>query len=156
MNVDWLDRPLAELPARIAPSVTAFITDAAGAILLQHRADNGHWALPGGHIEIGESVAAAARREVEEETGLLVRPRRIIGVYSDPANHQFARYPDGRTVHFINVTLECALEGGSLRGSHEGQDVRFFPPDALPRPILPSHRIRIRDALTRQVEAFLR
>jgi ADP-ribose pyrophosphatase YjhB (NUDIX family) len=156
MHVDWLDRPLPGLPARIAPSVSAFVADGTGAILLQHRADNRHWALPGGHVEIGESVAAAIRREVEEETGLAVRPVRIIGVYSDPANHQFASYPDGRTVHFVNVTLECRLEGGTLRGSAEGEDVRFFPADALPEPLLPPHRIRIRDALARQTEAFLR
>ena len=62
--------------------------------LLMRRADNGFWGLPGGFVEVGESVAAAARREVEEETGWVVELGRLIGVYSDPAT-QVVDYSPG-------------------------------------------------------------
>jgi NUDIX domain len=60
-------------------------------ILLMRRSDNGYWGLPGGFVELGESVAEAARREVVEETGWEVEIGRLIGVYSDPA-HQVVDY----------------------------------------------------------------
>ncbi len=56
-------------------------------ILLMRRSDNGHWGLPGGFVEVGESIADATRREVAEETGWSVELGRLIGVYSDPATN---------------------------------------------------------------------
>src|SRR6266404_7751893 len=69
----------------VRPSVSAVIFDRRGRLLLQQRSDGGQWGLPGGSVEIGESLAEAARREVLEETGLVVVVRRLIGVYSEPA-----------------------------------------------------------------------
>jgi ADP-ribose pyrophosphatase YjhB (NUDIX family) len=139
----------------IRPGVSALIRDAAGRILLQQRADNGLWGLPGGSVEIGESVAAAIVREVREETGLAVRVQRLIGVYSDPA-FQVVRYADGRVVHYVSASFECAIEGGSLATSPETLDVRFFPPDALPSDFVPLHRIRIQDGLAGAPAAYIR
>ena len=53
--------------------------------MLQQRSDGGQWGLPGGSVEVGESVVEAIAREVREETGLIVKARRLIGVYSAPA-----------------------------------------------------------------------
>jgi ADP-ribose pyrophosphatase YjhB (NUDIX family) len=125
-------------------------------VLLQRRDDNRKWGLPGGSVEPGESVRTAVIREVREETGLDVEPLRLIGVYSDPANHQIITYPDGNVIHYVSSVFECAVRGGTLTCCAESLELAFFPPDALPADTLPISRIRIVDALTRRVEAFVR
>jgi len=96
----------------IRPSVSAVIWRD-GRLLLQQRSDGGQWGLPGGSVEIGESVSEALSREVSEETGLRVQAGRLIGVYSDPAFQVF-RYPDGRVWQYVNLCFECAIVGGEL------------------------------------------
>jgi ADP-ribose pyrophosphatase YjhB (NUDIX family) len=67
---------------KIRLGCSAAIFDEQGRILLTRRADNGQWCLPGGGMEPGESAAEACEREVLEETGLGVRVKRLVGVYS--------------------------------------------------------------------------
>src|SRR5262245_22087495 len=139
----------------IRPGVAAVIFED-GRVLLQRRDDNGRWGLPGGGVEPGESVRVAIVREVREETGLDVEPLRLIGVYSDPANHQIATYPDGNVIHYVSSVFECAVRGGVLACGDESLELGYFPPDDLPGDTLPISRIRIVDALARRVEAFVR
>lgn len=139
----------------VRPSVSAVIFDRRGRLLLQQRSDGGQWGLPGGSVEIGESVADAVVREVHEETGLTVRPRRIIGVYSDPAL-QVVRYPDGNVWHYVNVCFECTVRGGELTTCDETLALDYFPVGRLPGTLLPNHRIRIRDARARRATAVIR
>ena len=139
----------------IRPSVAAVVLTEAG-VLLQRRDDNGLWGLPGGGVEPGESVRAAVIREVREETGLEVEPVRLIGVYSDPAHHQIMTYPDGTVTHYVSSVFECVIRGGTLTTTAESLELGFFDPEALPADLMTVHRIRIRDALARQVEAFVR
>ena len=139
----------------VRPSVSAVSFDRRGHLLLQQRSDGGQWGLPGGSVEIGESVTAAVIREVLEETGLTVGVRRIVGVYSDPAR-QVVRYPDGNVWHYVNVCFECAVRGGKLTTCDETLDLRYVPPARLPSTLLPNHRIRIRDARARRTAAFVR
>jgi ADP-ribose pyrophosphatase YjhB (NUDIX family) len=139
----------------IRPGVAAVIFRD-GDVLLQRRDDNGKWGLPGGGVEPGESVATAVAREVREETGLEVEPVRLIGVYSDPANHQIITYPDGNVIHYVSSVFECAIRGGALECGCESLELGFFAPDALPDDTLPISRIRIHDALARQSSAFVR
>jgi 8-oxo-dGTP pyrophosphatase MutT (NUDIX family) len=139
----------------VRPSVSAVIFDRRRRLLLQQRSDGGQWGLPGGSIEIGESLATAVVREVLEETGLTVTPRRLIGVYSDPSL-QVIRYPNGNVWHYVNVCFECAVRGGRLTTCDETLALDWFPPDRLPPTLLPNHRIRIRDARARRLAAFVR
>lgn len=139
----------------IRPGVAAVIITADG-VLLQRRDDNGKWGLPGGGVEPGESVRVAIVREVREETGLEVEPLRLIGVYSDPVNHQIITYPDGNVIHYVSTVFECAIRGGTLACGEESLELGFFAPDALPADTMAISRIRIVDALARQVEAFVR
>jgi ADP-ribose pyrophosphatase YjhB (NUDIX family) len=139
----------------IRPGVAAVIITADG-VLLQRRDDNGKWGLPGGGVEPGESVRAAIVREVREETGLEVEPLRLIGVYSDPVNHQIITYPDGNVIHYVSTVFECAIRGGTLACGEESLELGFFAPEALPADTMAISRIRIVDALARQVEAFVR
>lgn len=139
----------------VRPSVSAVIFDRRRRLLLQQRSDGGQWGLPGGSVEIGESLATAVAREVLEETGLTVVPGRLIGVYSDPSL-QVVRYPNGNVWHYVNVCFECAVRGGALTTCDETLALDWFPPQRLPANLLPNHRIRIRDARTRRVAAFVR
>jgi ADP-ribose pyrophosphatase YjhB (NUDIX family) len=110
------------------------------------RSDNGCWGLPGGYVEIGESVASAAVREVQEETGVEVSLGRLVGVYSDPANHVIA-YADGARVHSVNLCFEARpLAVGEPTTPEETLASGYFAPDTLPEPLVPIHQIRIQDA----------
>jgi 8-oxo-dGTP pyrophosphatase MutT (NUDIX family) len=139
----------------VRPSVSAVIFDRRRRLLLQQRSDGGQWGLPGGSVEVGESVADAVAREVREETGLAVTPRRLVGVYSEP-RLQVVRYPDGNVWHYVNVCLQCVVRGGTLTTCDETLALEWFPLPALPAALLPNHRIRIRDARVRRVAAFVR
>jgi 8-oxo-dGTP pyrophosphatase MutT (NUDIX family) len=139
----------------VRPSVSAVIFDTRGRILLQQRSDGGQWGLPGGSMEIGESLREAVVREVREETGLRVAPGRLVGVYSEPAL-QVVRYPDGNVWHYVNACFECAVRGGELTTCDETLALAWVAPTRLPRTLLPNHRIRIRDARSRRAAAFVR
>lgn len=139
----------------IRPSVSAVIFDRRGRLLLQQRSDGGQWGLPGGSVEIGESVTDAVRREVREETGLHVAVGRLIGVYSAP-ERQVVRYPDGNVWHYVNVCFECAARGGALQTCDETLALDYFSPRRLPEAVLSNHKIRIRDACARRVAPFVR
>lgn len=139
----------------IRPSVSAFVLHG-GRLLLQQRADNSQWGLPGGSVEIGETVAAAIVREVREETGFEVQVERLIGVYSDP-RFQVVRYADGRVWHYVNLCFGCALAGGAARPApEETLAVEWFAPDSLPHDVVVLHRQRIADALSRAAAPFIR
>jgi ADP-ribose pyrophosphatase YjhB (NUDIX family) len=139
----------------LRPGVAAVIQNGEGRILLQRRSDNALWGLPGGSVEIGESVRDAIVREVREETGLSVELVRLIGVYSDP-RLQVVRYPDGNVVHYISTLFACRIVAGDLQTSDETLDLRFFDPADLPDDLVPMHRIRIQDALANSSTAFIR
>jgi 8-oxo-dGTP diphosphatase len=87
------------------PLLTAdcVIRDDDGRVVLIRRQNEpfrGEYALPGGFVDIGETVEAACRREVLEETGLSVGTLKLVGVYSDPR-----RDPRGHTVSVVFTTL---------------------------------------------------
>jgi ADP-ribose pyrophosphatase YjhB (NUDIX family) len=133
-------------------------------ILLMRRSDNGHWGLPGGFVEVGESVADAARREVIEETGWSVELGRLIGVYSDPAT-QVVDYSTEATeattgrgrVQIVNLCFQAkAVEQGEPTTPDETLEMGFFAADALPAPFVPIHRVRIEDGLANRPEAAVR
>jgi 8-oxo-dGTP pyrophosphatase MutT (NUDIX family) len=139
----------------VRPSVSAVIFDRRGRLLLQQRSDGGQWGLPGGSVEIGESVAVALRREVAEETGLTVAVRRLVGVYSAP-RLQVVRYPDGNVWHYVSLCFECTVRRGALRTCDETLALEYFTPRRLPRTLLAHHRVRIRDACARRLAPFVR
>lgn len=153
---DWTGALVDQLPKHIQVGASAFILNDQGKLLLQQREDNRHWAMPGGRQDVGESIAQTCTREVWEETGFHVNIKRLIGVYSDPAQFMIARYPDGKVVQMINVCFECTIAGGQMTLSPESVDIGFYDLQALPSPILLTHKIRIEDALAHSSTAFVR
>jgi 8-oxo-dGTP pyrophosphatase MutT (NUDIX family) len=154
--LDSTGKPLAKLPKVIRPGTCAAVFNERGEVLLQKRSDNGFWSMPGGAIDPGESAAQGALREVWEETGLQVRIVRLVGVYSDPRNYMITQYPGGDIVHNVSLCFVCERISGTLQISHESTDIGYFPVEALPEPMMPSHRIRLQDVLAQQREPFIR
>jgi ADP-ribose pyrophosphatase YjhB (NUDIX family) len=70
----------------VLPAAFAAVRSRAGEILLVQRLDDGNWELPGGRIEVGESVTQAVIREVDEESGVMIELTGLAGVYSDPSH----------------------------------------------------------------------
>jgi 8-oxo-dGTP pyrophosphatase MutT (NUDIX family) len=97
----------------LVPSVTGIIYDDRRRVLLVHHADRGLWVAPGGSIEPNESPADATVREVWEETGLVIEPIRIIGVFGGPDFEVV--YSNGDRVTYIQTVFECHIRGGEAR-----------------------------------------
>lgn len=136
--------------------VAVVILNEQNQVLLQKRADVRLWGIPSGHVEIGETVAEAAIREVKEETNLEVKITKLIGVYSDPDSQVFT-YPNGSTVHFITTCFFAEITGGTLQcNSVESIDVKFFDAHRLPDDLLKMHPEWLNDALAKCERAFIR
>lgn len=134
---------------------SAIIFNEEGKFLLTQRADNGLWCLPGGAVESGESVAEACIREVYEETGLNVRVKRLIGVYSHP--DQLVVYKDGNKAFVVALHFETEIIGGELGLSNETTDYAYFTLEETGKlQMLGRHRERIIDSLAGQVEAVIK
>ncbi len=124
-------------------------------ILLTRRTDNGQWCLPGGRLEPGESAAEGCAREVWEETGLHIRVRRLIGVYSNP--HRLLEYANGHRFHVVALNFEVEPTGGSLCLSDETTDYGYFSPGEIASmDVMAHHRERIEDAFIDQTTTFIR
>ncbi|MFF5448549.1 NUDIX domain-containing protein [Streptomyces sp. NPDC012888] len=141
---DYEDDPNAPKANSLVPAASAVVVDDAGRVLLQRRTDNGMWALPGGVMELGESIAQCASRETLEETGLTVEITGIVGTYTNPG-HVFA-YEDGEVRQEFSICLLARPTGGTLRASDESFEVAWFAPEAIDDlPMVSSIRKRIDD-----------
>jgi 8-oxo-dGTP pyrophosphatase MutT (NUDIX family) len=106
-------------------------------VLLQCRGDDGTWGFPGGAVELGESAAEAAVREVREETGLLVQVTGLLGVYTKYQH----RYPNGDVVQPFTTFLRCAAIGGGLHvDGEETTALRYVPLTDLPALVNRQHQ----------------
>ena len=124
-------------------------------MLLVRRADNGCWAVPGGYMEPGESVAEACVREVWEETGLEVHVNRLITVYSTP--HKLLEYPDGNRYQLVVLHFSAKAMGGKLNISYETTEVRYFSQAEAERlDVGDLDRLRIDDGFATQTMTVIR
>ena len=139
---------------RLGCSATLF-NDERNQVLLTRRKDNGSWCLPGGMVEVGESVSESCAREVLEETGLEVRVLRLTGVYSDP--NQVIVYPDGNQAYAVVLNFEVELICGEPGLSSETIGVDWFPlSEAVEMDLFHGHAQHIRDAMAGCERAFIR
>ena len=106
------------------PKIAAVVVvEIDGQVVLQRRKIDparGKWTFPGGFVDRGEPLPVAAAREVHEEVGLTVENPRLIGMYSEP----------GETV--VLAAFRASANGQQPICGDESDDVRLFPPDALP------------------------
>ncbi|MFF2923456.1 NUDIX hydrolase [Streptomyces celluloflavus] len=132
-RTEYYDAPDAPKPNSLVVAASAVVTDDRDRILLQRRRDNDLWALPGGGMDMTDSLPGTAVREVMEETGYDVEITGLVGTYTDP-RHIIA-YSDGEVRRQFNVCFRARIVGGSLTVSDESTEVRFVEPselDALP------------------------
>ncbi len=105
--------------------VDVVIPSEGGVVLIRRASDpfEGQWALPGGFVEVGETVEAAATREAAEETGLAVELAGLVGVYSSPD-----RDPRG---HNVSVAFLARGVGGDLIAATDAAEVAVLDPDSV-------------------------
>ncbi len=124
-------------------------------VLLTRRKDNGEWCLPGGAMEAGESVEEACAREFYEETGLVVRPVRLVGIYSN--RDVLIEYPDGNRVQMVVLHFEVERQGGEMQLSPETTEIGFFDLEQVHHmKLLGHHYQRILDSLELRPSPILR
>jgi 8-oxo-dGTP pyrophosphatase MutT (NUDIX family) len=153
-RTEFYDDPSAPKPTRIVPAASAVVTDQDGRILLQRRTDSGLYALPGGMMDLGESLPQTAVREVREESGLDVEITGLVGTYTDPL-HVIA-YSDGEVRQQFNICFAARVIGGSLRISDESTDLRFVAPkDIAALPMHHTQKLRIDHFLEQREAPYL-
>ncbi len=126
---DYFDDPNAPKPNSLVLAASAIVVDNEGNVLLIRRSDNELWSIPGGRMEIGESLSEAAVREVLEETGIHARPIRVTGIYSSPRS--VVAYEDGEIRQQFSVCFECEPIAGSIQTSDESLEVGFYNEQAI-------------------------
>ena len=103
-----------------------------GVVLIERRNAPLGWALPGGFVDMGETVECAARREALEETGLTVELTGLLGVYSDPR-----RDARRHTISVVFTAQPCDVN--ALNAGDDASSARIFPLTRLPTPLVFDH-----------------
>jgi 8-oxo-dGTP pyrophosphatase MutT (NUDIX family) len=118
-------------PTRLVPSVNVIVANDEGEILLIRRSDNDNWSLPGGAIELGESLAQAGTRETEEESGIDCEITGLVGIYTDP-KHVLHYTSNDEVRQEFTIVLTGRPVGGQPTPSDESSEVRWVDPSDLP------------------------
>ncbi len=124
-------------------AVNAVVFNDQKQVLLAKRTDNGMWCIPGGHVDLGETLVQACLRELYEETGLKGEVIRLVGVYSDPENS--LHIAQGPEWHTVRVSFLCKIIGGTISSSEETSEIQYFDINQLPL-LITDHAQRIQDA----------
>lgn len=121
MTREYPDRPVVGVGGVVVLNDRALIVKRA------HEPRKGEWSLPGGLVELGETLAEAAKREIKEETGLDVEIGEVIEVF-DRVHRQ-----DGRVrYHFVIVDYLCRPIGGTLRPGSDAEAVAWVKAEEIP------------------------
>jgi ADP-ribose pyrophosphatase YjhB (NUDIX family) len=146
-RIDYYDDPSAPAANSLVPSVNVVVVNDTREILMIRRSDNDNWAVPGGAIDLGESVAQAATRETLEESGITCELTGLVGIYSDP-RHKILYTSNGEVRQEFSIVLTARHLTGTPTPSDESKEVRWVPAADLPGYTMDrSMRIRINDYL---------
>jgi ADP-ribose pyrophosphatase YjhB (NUDIX family) len=125
-RIDYYDDPDAPAANSIVPSANVAVTNDAGEVLLIRRSDNDNWALPGGAVDFGESLAEAGVRETLEESGIECQITGVSGIYTDP-RHVLLYTSNGEVRQEFSIVLTAHATGGQPAVSTETSEVRWVP-----------------------------
>ncbi|MBB4919108.1 NUDIX hydrolase [Streptosporangium saharense] len=129
-RIDFYDDPAAPAPNSLVPSVNVVVVNDVGDILMIRRSDNGNWAVPGGAIDLGESLPQAAVRETLEETGVTCEITGLVGTYTDP-KHVILYTSDGEARQEFSIVLTARPIDGEPTPSDESREVRWVPREEI-------------------------
>jgi len=129
-RIDYLDDPEAPPANSLVPSVNVAVTDRDGRLLLMRRTDNDNWALPGGAMDPGETIAQAGVRETKEETGIDCEITGLVGVYTNP-RHVILYTSNGEVRQECSLVFAARALGGEPTASSESSEVRWVRRDEL-------------------------
>lgn len=142
-RIDYYDDPDAPAANSIVPSANVAVTNDAGEILLIRRSDNDNWALPGGAVDLGESLTQAGVRETLEESGIECEITGVSGIYTDP-RHVLLYTSNGEVRQEFSIVLTARASGGQPTASSETSEVRWVPQAELASYQMdPSMRLRV-------------
>ena len=119
-----------EFPEIPLVGVGAIIIERGRVVLVKraHAPLQGQWSIPGGVLEVGELVRDAAVREAREETGLVVEPAELLGVYDRVLRDQSQRVQ----YHYVLIDFLCRRVGGELAAAGDAAEAQWFAPEQLP------------------------
>ena len=153
-RIDHFHDPDAPRANSLIPAASAIIENEQGKILLHKRSDSHTWSIPGGAMEIGESINETVIREVQEETGLQVQTEYLIGVYTDPEH--IIEYSDGEIRQEFSLCFACTIVGGKLQVSDESTEVAFFSSQEIEKMDMhESIRLRIKHYLQHRKQTII-
>ena len=154
-RIDYYHDPDAPAATTMVPSANTVVVNDAGEILLIRRTDNGNWALPGGAVDLGESLTQAAVRETQEESGIECEITGVSGIYTDPG-HVILYTSNGEVRQEFSVVLTARATGGQPATSSESSDVRWTTLDDVDAlPMDSSMRLRIRHYAEHRDQPFI-
>jgi ADP-ribose pyrophosphatase YjhB (NUDIX family) len=154
-RIDYYDDPDAPPANSMVPSVNVVVENDRGQLLLIRRSDNDNWALPGGAIDLGESMTQAAVREVAEETGIDCEVTGLVGIYTDP-RHVILYTGNGEARQEFSILLTARRAGGQPTPSSESTEVEWVEPArAAELPMDRSMRLRLGHYLERRTAPYL-
>lgn len=144
--VEDLRKIIGHRPIILVGSVVV-IVDPQGRLLLQKRKyPYGSWGLPGGLMELGESAEETARREVREETNLIIGDLTLINVYSGSGH--YVKSDNGDEFYVVTVGYFTEQISGEMKiNREESLALRYYSPDQMPEKVVKSHRQVIDDFL---------
>jgi ADP-ribose pyrophosphatase YjhB (NUDIX family) len=154
-RIDFYDDPSAPEANSLVPSVNVVVTNSAGEVLLIRRSDNDNWAVPGGAIDLGESLVQAAVRETREETGVDCEITGLVGIYTDP-RHVMLYTSNGEVRQEFSIVLTARATDGEPTCSEESSEVRWVAREDLGGYAMDrSMRLRIGHYLEGRVAPYL-
>lgn len=154
-RIDYLDDPSAPRANSLVPSANVIVVNDQGEILMIRRTDNGNWAVPGGGMDLGESITDTAVRETREETGIDCELTGLVGIYTSPRH--VIRYTSNNEVRQeFSIVFTARPTGGQLRSSSESAEPQWVSAaTAATLQMHPSMRQRIHHYLDKRSEPYL-
>jgi ADP-ribose pyrophosphatase YjhB (NUDIX family) len=125
-------------------SVGAAVVGEGSRLLAIRRRDTGAWQLPGGILERDEGPLQAVRREVLEETGVLVEPELLTGVYKN------------MILGVVSLVFRCHVVGGEPRPTEEATEVAWLTLDEIVHQMVEAFAVRLQDAVAAEPKPYVR